>query len=487
MSTKQSCQVHFHHQGVVVFIVGSSNLSHPQLISCVQQSKNLEETLVQLCELQEPTPPPIVSSGRVDVAGSIMDIAADSCKSLLDQFLQEREPTALAEGGIMAVIDPHNNVMNQFLNEWEPTAPPVDGMNMDLLKQLLNVWEPSALPVTHEKLNRMDGSSTPAQDITMQVDFLADLQNDMREPMPPPLVSNVPIKSFDLAADEDNGANHLTFGMSKRSEMRDHFEEICNGELPSAQQSLQMEQWGLAPVPHCNQVLCTLHTVVSCYCRNTTPSDTLFNPTLDRHLVWAVNAISVVEMGILYLACQIEVASVHLKQTANITGWHMHWFAILAMDLLNSLILVMVLHASYTPPLPVCYHAYLRHQDDELIPLSTFCIINNISAIILHWTPHAADPNSGFAFPWWLYCSEEYAADSQRLQAKGLFSAAWDFFKLMMAQGLWPLPEVPIADHLNGHIKEQKYANVVNGQGQQIDHFYARWWALHGLLGMPLQ
>ncbi|KAI5984963.1 hypothetical protein F5J12DRAFT_899130 [Pisolithus orientalis] len=148
----------------------------------------------------------------------------------------------------------------------------------------------------------------------------------------------------------------------------------------------------------------------------------LFDPTLNRHLVWAVNAIarelgtaardqygaasqglqlvnmldlmeviryphstfencpepfiasqshpscqSVVEMGILYLAYQIEVASVHLKQTANITGWPAHWFANLAMDLnqLNSLILVTVSHASYTPPLPVCYHAYLRHQDDE--------------------------------------------------------------------------------------------------------------------------
>ncbi|KAI5993744.1 hypothetical protein F5J12DRAFT_785987 [Pisolithus orientalis] len=194
-------------------------------------------------------------------------------------------------------------------------------------------------------------------------------------------------------------------------------------------------------------------------------------------------------MGILYLACQIKVASVHLKQTADIMGWPTHWFANLAMDLnqLNSLILVMVLHASYTPPLLVCYHAYLRHQDDELIPLSAFCIINNISTIVPHWTPHAADPNSGFAFPWWLYCSEEYTVDSQRLQGKGLFSAAWDFFKLMMAQGLWPLPEVPIADHLDGHIKEQKYANVVNSWGQQIDHFYARWWALCRLLGMLLQ
>ncbi|KAI5990831.1 hypothetical protein F5J12DRAFT_786442 [Pisolithus orientalis] len=313
--------------------------------------------------------------------------------------------------------------------------------------------------------------------------------------------------------------------------MRDLFKEICNGELPSTQQSLQMEQWGLAPVPHCDQVLCTLHAVVSCYCGNTTPSNMLFDPTLNRHLVWAVNAIarelgtaardqygaasqglqlinmlnlmevvhylcsafencpepfiasqshpshqSVVEMGILYLVCWIEMASVHLKQTADIAGWPMHWFAKLAMDSnqLNSLILVMVLHASYTPPLPACYHAYLRHQDDELIPLGAFCIINNISAIIPHWTPCTADPNSGFAFPWWLYHSKEYAADSQRLQGKGLFSAAWDFFKLMMAQGLWPLPEVPIADCLNGHIKEQvnyciknimKYADVVNGQG----------------------
>ncbi|KIO01335.1 hypothetical protein M404DRAFT_28872 [Pisolithus tinctorius Marx 270] len=436
----------------------------------------------------------------------------DSSESLLAQFLQEREPTALAEGGIMAVMDPHENLMNQFLNEQEPTAPPADGMNVDLLEQLLNVQEPSAPPVTDKKLNRMDRSSTPAQDVTMQ---------DMREPTPPPLVSNAPIESFDLAVDEDNGANHLTFGMPEQSEMRDFFEEICNGELPSEQQSLQMEQWGLAPVPHCDQVLHTLHATVSCYRRNTAPSNTPFNPTLDRHLVCAANAIarelgtaardqyvvryphsafencpepfiasqshpshqSVVEMGIVYLVCRIEVASVHLKQTADIAGWPTHWFANLAMDLnqLNSLILVTVSRASYTPPLPACYHAYLRHQDDEvsfrkqmqLIPLSAFCIINNISAIVPHWTPHTADPNSGFAFPWWLYHSEEYAVDSQRLQGKGLFSVAWDFFK-----GLWPLPEAPITDRFNGHIEEQ---------GRQIDHFYARWWALHGLLGMPLQ
>ncbi|KAI6000203.1 hypothetical protein F5J12DRAFT_784507 [Pisolithus orientalis] len=263
-----------------------------------------------------------------------MDIAADSCKSFLDQFLQEREPTALAEGGIMAIINPHDTLMNWFLNEQEPTAPPVDGY---------------------------EGTNTsPA-----------------------------------------------------------HFK--C--ELPSEQQSLQMEQWGLAPVLHCNQVL---HTY------------------MPWHLVWAVNAISVVEMGILNLVCQIEVASVLLKQTADMVGWPTHWFANLAMDLnqLNSLILVTVSHASYTLPLP-------------LIPLSTFCIINNISAIDLHWTPHTADPNSGFAFPWWLYHSKEYAVDSQRLQGKGLFSVAWDFFKLMMAQDLWRLPEAPIANCLNGHIEEQ--------------------------------
>ncbi|KAI5993125.1 hypothetical protein F5J12DRAFT_786006 [Pisolithus orientalis] len=413
MSTKQSHQVHFHRQANVRPIEPRQSSSH------VKQSKNLEETLVQLHELQEPTPPQIVSSGRADMAGSNMDIVANSCESLLDQFLQEREPTALAEGGIVAIIDPHDNLMNQFLNEQEPTAPPADGMNVDLLKQLLNAQKPSALPVMHKKLNKMDGSSAPAQDVTMQ---------DMREPTPPPLVSNVPIKSFDLAVDEDNGTNCLTFGMPEQSEMRDLFKEICNSALPSTQQSLQMEQWGLAPVPCCDQV--------SCYCRVTTPSDTPFNPTLSRHLVQAANAIarelgtaardhqshpssqSVVEMGILYLACWIEVASVHLKQTANIAGWLTHWFAKPSNGL--------------------------------------------------------ADPNSGFAFPWWLYHSEEYTVDSQRLQGKGLFSVAWDFFKLMMAQGLWPLPEVPITDCLNGHIEEQvnycieniwKYANVVNGQG----------------------
>ncbi|KIO06489.1 hypothetical protein M404DRAFT_24696 [Pisolithus tinctorius Marx 270] len=40
--------------------------------------------------------------------------------------------------------------------------------------------------ITHKKLNRMDGSSTPAQDITMQVNFLEDLQN-VQEPSPLPI------------------------------------------------------------------------------------------------------------------------------------------------------------------------------------------------------------------------------------------------------------------------------------------------------------
>ncbi|KAI6141196.1 hypothetical protein BKA82DRAFT_22704 [Pisolithus tinctorius] len=84
------------------------------------------------------------------------------------------------------VMDPHKNLMNQFLNEQEPTAPPVDGMNVDLLEQLLNAQEPLALPVMDKKLNRMDGSSTPAQDVTMQVNFLADLQN-VQEPSPLPI------------------------------------------------------------------------------------------------------------------------------------------------------------------------------------------------------------------------------------------------------------------------------------------------------------
>ncbi|KAI6138301.1 hypothetical protein BKA82DRAFT_4021210 [Pisolithus tinctorius] len=148
-------------------------------------------------------------------------------------------------------------------------------------------------------------------------------------------------------------------------------------------------------------------------------------------------------MGILYLACWIEVASIHLKQTADITGWPTHWFANLAMDLCCMPVIL----------LP-SQHATMHTSDTKIIDEH---ILHNRQhhTIVLHWTPHTADPNSGFAFPWWLYHSEEYAADSQRLQGKGLFSAAWDFFKLMMAQGLWPLPEAPIADCLDGHIKEQ--------------------------------
>ncbi|KAI6143011.1 hypothetical protein BKA82DRAFT_4017769 [Pisolithus tinctorius] len=434
--------VEYVHRTVPAKFVSIVKLPH------VKQSKNLEERLVRLRELREPTLPPIVSSGRADMAGSNIDIAA----SLLAQFLQEREPTTLAEGGIAAVMDPHENLMNRFLNEREPTAPPADGMN--------------APPVTDEKLNRMDGSSTPAQDMTMQVDFLADLQNvrelsplpithessnlrdpsprpnsptnllaqlqDMREPTPPPSISNVPVESFDLTADEDNGGNHLTFGMPERSEMRDLFEEICNGELPSEQQSLQMEQWGLAPVPRCDQA-------VSRYRGNTTPSDTPFDPTLDRHLVHAANAIArelgtaardqygAASQGLRLINMldlmevvrwvsstwhvRIEVASVHLKQTADIVGWPAHWFANLAMDLnqLNSLILV-------TAP------------SSRIGPL------------------HTADPNSALHSLGGYIVPRNMQLDSQRLQGKGLFSAAWVFFKLMMAQGLWPLPEAPIAD-----------------------------------------
>ncbi|KAI5985227.1 hypothetical protein F5J12DRAFT_787430 [Pisolithus orientalis] len=203
-----------------------------------------------------------------------------------------------------------------------------------------------------------------------------------------------------------------------------------------------------------------------------------FDATLNRHLVWAANTIarelgttarnqygaacqglqlvnmlnfmepfigsqlhpshqSVVEMGILYLECWIEVAS----------------------NQLNSLILVTVSCTGYTPPLPACYYVYLRHQHDGV----NFC--HHMQLIPL------TDPHSNFTSPWWLYCSEEYQVDSQRLQGKELFSAARDFFKLMMAQGLWPLPEVPITDHFDGHIKEQvkyyiknisKYADLVN-------------------------
>ncbi|KAI6001015.1 hypothetical protein F5J12DRAFT_784249 [Pisolithus orientalis] len=326
-----------------------------------------------------------------------MDIVANSCKSLLDQFLQEREPTALAEGRIMAVTDPHDNLMNQFLNEQEPTAPPAD-------------------------------------------------------------------------------------------EMRDLFEEICNSELPSTQQSLQMEQWGLAPVPCCDQV--------SHYHGNTTPSDMPFNPTLNRHLVQAVNAIarelgtaardqygaasqglqlvnmlnlmevihylhstfencpkpfiasqshpshqSVVEMGILYLVCQIKVASVHLKQTADIAGWPVHWFANLAMDLnqLNSLILVTVLHSSYTPPLPECYHVYLRHQDDELIPIPA---LHSLGGYIIprnmQWIPK--DFKASDCFPW-----------------PGIFLRAY------------------------GHCLRRQLQTISMAISR------SRWWALHGLLGMLLQ
>ncbi|KAI5990023.1 hypothetical protein F5J12DRAFT_786551 [Pisolithus orientalis] len=410
MSTEQSHQVHFHHQA------NGRPIKPRQSSSCVKQSKNLEETLVQLLEGQ-------IWQGQTwilwPLAGSVPAGKGANC---------------LAEGRIAAVIDPHDNLMNWFLNEWEPTAPPVDGMNVDLLKQLLNAWEPLALPVTHETLNWMDGSSTPAQDVTMQVDFLEDLQNvwepsplpithessnlrdqspqpdsptnllaqlqDMREPMPPPLVSNMRTMVY------------LTFGMPEQSEMRDLFEEICN---------------------------------ISCYHGNTTPSDLLFNPTLDRHLAQAANAIAR-ELGTAardqYVCGRDGYPLLGMPDRGGLctseVDCQYHRMAC-TLNQPNSLILVMVLHASYTPPLPACYHAYLRHQDDELIPI-----------LALHSL-------GGYIVPW---------------------NMQW-IPKDCKARDCFLQPEILL----------RAYGHCLRCQSQTVlmAILRSRWWALCGLLGMLLQ
>ncbi|KAI6152504.1 hypothetical protein BKA82DRAFT_4012961 [Pisolithus tinctorius] len=287
----------------------------------------------------------------------------DSSESLLAQFLQEREPTALAEGGIAAVMDPHENLMNRFLNEREPTAPPADGY---------------------------EGTNIPC-------------------------ISNVPVESFDLAVDEDNGTNHLTFGMPKRSEMRDLSKKYAS------------------PAPYMPRYLATAETPLPATRHSIPPSIGIVHAAnaIARELGTAardqygaasqgpstrwVYLLGVLDQGGL---CTFEADCQYHRMAA-------HWFANLAMDLYR---------------VPVI-----------LLPSQ-------------HATMHTSDTKM------------------MRLQGKGLFSAAWDFFKLMMAQGLWPLPEAPITD-VSMAILRSRNMPMLSMVRVNINHFYARWWHC-GLLGM---
>ncbi|KAI5985318.1 hypothetical protein EDC04DRAFT_2615420 [Pisolithus marmoratus] len=103
---------------------------------------------------------------------------------------------------------------------------------------------------------------------------------------------------------------------------------------------------------------------------------------------------SLIEMGIVYMGCHIKCAAIHLLCMEQVSDWPEQWFLNLSMDLvwkeLNNLLLLLACRQSPPPPLPTCYHAYMRWNDDgkafqnelQQIPMDTFCLLDSINAFI---------------------------------------------------------------------------------------------------------
>ncbi|KAI6096269.1 hypothetical protein EDD16DRAFT_1528137 [Pisolithus croceorrhizus] len=137
---------------------------------------------------------------------------------------------------------------------------------------------------------------------------------------------------------------------------------------------------------------------------------------------------SLIEMGIVYMGCHIECAVIHLLSQDDVSEWPVEWFLNISMDLvqkeLDHLVLVSVCRQCPPPPLPTCYHAYLRWKDnmDEFqnelchIPKESFQLVNSISTFIPTWSPQVPDKYGGFAFPWWLSQVSTYSVNFQQLR-----------------------------------------------------------------------
>ncbi|KAI5982538.1 hypothetical protein EDD15DRAFT_2202795 [Pisolithus albus] len=183
----------------------------------------------------------------------------------------------------------------------------------------------------------------------------------------------------------------------------------------------------------------------------------------------------------------------------DVSEWPAEWFSNISSDLreLDHLVLISVCRRSPFPPLPACYHAYLRWKDveDEFqnelrrIPKESFQLLDNLGSFIPNWTPRFPDKYGGFAFPWWLHGASRYSVDFEELRGAKVFQTAAEYF-----QHEWPLNEPSFSDRLDSLLEDRvaQYmtslvyiSNIIERIDGEMNHLFSWWFALQKLVGTP--
>ncbi|KAI5984746.1 hypothetical protein EDD15DRAFT_2201054 [Pisolithus albus] len=352
--------------------------------------------------------------------------------------------------------------------------------------------------------------------------------------------------------DRADSGRPINFGEPERGQIRQFLAKSSTWELPTLDEVADMQRMSLASCGTSDDVLRVLAEFKSRHSVDTAPSNFPPNQQLDRPIFHAMKRIAcdiceaakmrvtrvtegqytvdmidvlevvrhphtaylvepycggphypsrqaLIEMGILYMGCHIECAAINLLGRADVSEWPEEWFSNISMDLkeLDHLVLVSVSRQSPPPPLPACYHAYLRWKDDpnefqnELrhIPHDSFRLLDSISDFIPNWSPHLPDKYGGFAFPWWLHGASTYYIDFQRLRGAKILESAAEYF-----QHARPLNQPSFTGRLDNMLEDEvgRYMTHLTNISNEIveidgrmDHLFSRWVALQKLVGTP--
>ncbi|KAI6017695.1 hypothetical protein BKA83DRAFT_4496820 [Pisolithus microcarpus] len=409
---------------------------------------------------------------------------------------------------------------------------------------------PSPVPASDVDLfNRMRHArvpSPPSPAAAAEVDAMQTLQS-AEAPPPPSQFEGLQIEQ----GDDPDRSRRIDFGDPDRTRLRELFTLGLTGPPLSVDECRALERAGLAKADTAEDVLRVLHDFKSRHVGPVSAGNYPYERTLDLYIVRAMKRIgadiqqlvenrvktmhlghymidsidllelsryphtahniqpytggppyptrqSAIEMAIIYWGLRIECAVVHLLGLPRVSDWPTHWFYNLLLDLkeLDHLILVTVSRHSFTPMLPVCFHAYLRCQQDKdrfleeirKIPPGAFHMIDSLANYIPDWTSRTPNKYIGFVFPWWLHGSSHYPTDFQQLRGGRIFPIAAEYF-----QYKWPAANPSMGDQIDnwiaGQVQNQmKYVREIEEDievnGRNVNHLFSRWAALSGLLGM---
>ncbi|KAI5982823.1 hypothetical protein EDD15DRAFT_2377139 [Pisolithus albus] len=364
----------------------------------------------------------------------------------------------------------------------------------------------------------------------------------------------VPPAPIDPGQEEHHAdyGRQIDFGDPQRGHIRQSLADFSTWNLPTLDEVADMERTGLASRGLSDDVLRVLAMFKSRHASDTAPSTFPRNEQLDRPILQAMKRIAseireganlrmlrlkeceytleiidmlevvrhphtaynlqpysrgpdhpsrqaLIEMAIVYMGCRIECAAIHLLEREDVSEWPAEWFSNISSDLreLDHLVLISVCRRSPFPPLPACYHAYLRWKDveDEFqnelrrIPKESFQLLDNLGSFIPNWTPRFPDKYGGFAFPWWLHGASRYSVDFEELRGAKVFQTAAEYF-----QHEWPLNETSFSDRLDSLLEDRvaQYmtnlvyiSNIIERIDGEMNHLFSRWFALQKLVGTP--